>query len=115
VTLFATDPSPISSAELAEHAGITRSAITDVLDRLEADRLIRRHRDTADRRIIYVTITEQGRAEVDAALTRFIATAGQVAQGVPAASFDVLHESFTQLETAASSITRSLSSPICTT
>ncbi len=103
VSLFATDPSPISSAEIALHAGISRSAITDVLDRLEADKFIVRHRDTADRRIIYVNITPAGRTEVEAALKRFLEAAGHTADAVPAANFDVLHAAFAQFHPGATS------------
>lgn len=112
VALFARDPSPITSADLATHAGVSRSAITDVLDRLEADQLILRHRDTVDRRIIYVSITPVGRAEVDAALTRFLRAAGHAAREVSPATFELLHTTLAQFhEGAADSAAQLPSAP----
>lgn len=101
VTLFAAAPSPVSSAEIAEQTGISRSAITDVLDRLEADRLVARHRDTTDRRIIYVTITEAGQALIETAIGHFLDTAGRSASRVAPDRIENLLTVFAQLREGA--------------
>ena len=72
VVLHALDPEPSTPADLAHHTGVTRSAITDVLDQLENRRWIARHRDRADRRMIYVRLTRSGREQVEHLVPRFL-------------------------------------------
>jgi DNA-binding MarR family transcriptional regulator len=79
VVLFVLDPSPATPADLATHTGGTRSAMTDVLDQLEARALVHRQRDTQDRRLIYVHLTDKGREAANAALTRYLGSIGRVA------------------------------------
>jgi DNA-binding MarR family transcriptional regulator len=47
-------------AELAEHLGLNRSAITRLLDRLEKKQLINRATSSQDKRSVSVTLTEAG-------------------------------------------------------
>lgn len=85
LVLFSLDPDPIGSADLAVHTAVSRSAITDALDHLEARKLVTRTRDHTDRRVIYVRLTAEGRALVEPAtldvlrvvqsVTRFLDTA----------------------------------------
>jgi len=49
---------PLTAGQLAQEAGLTTGAITPLLDRLEAAGYVRRRRDTADRRKVFVEITE---------------------------------------------------------
>lgn len=105
VSLFASDPSPVSSAELAEHTGISRSAITDVLDRLEADHFVARHRDTVDRRIIYVTLTDSGRTAIDAAIGRLLETADRSAGHIVPERIENLLAALAQLRDGATALT----------
>ena len=53
---------PMTAGELAASAHLTSGAITAVLDRLEARGLVRRVRDTADRRRVMVEVS----ADLDA-------------------------------------------------
>jgi DNA-binding MarR family transcriptional regulator len=46
--------------ELAERVVLSRSGLTRLVDRLEAEELLRRDRSGADRRGAYAVITEQG-------------------------------------------------------
>jgi len=82
VVLFTLDPEPSTPADLASHAGVSRTSITDALDGLQAHRLVAREHDTADRRIINVRLTRAGREAVNSALQRFLQTAGHVARFV---------------------------------
>jgi DNA-binding MarR family transcriptional regulator len=54
------EPLPLST--LAERSACVRSNITQLVDRLEADRLVVRAPDPKDRRSIRAELTEQGRA-----------------------------------------------------
>lgn len=72
VVLFSLDPDPIGSADLAVHTAVSRSAITDALDHLEERKLVTRTRDSADRRMIYVRLTSEGRALVEPATLGFL-------------------------------------------
>jgi len=69
---------PLSLSDLAARLSSCRSNMTQLIDRLEADRLVRRVDDPADRRAVKAAITEEGRA-------RHVAGAAEVAR---------LHEDF---------------------
>lgn len=75
VILFSTEPEPLSASVLAEHARVSRSAMTDTLDKLEAAGSLTRTRDEFDRRVVYVRITSAGQAIVDRAINDYLHTA----------------------------------------
>ncbi|MDF9844830.1 MULTISPECIES: MarR family transcriptional regulator [unclassified Paenibacillus] len=50
-------------SDLAPHLATSPAAVTMLLDRMEKNGLIVRERDAADRRIVWVSITEVGRKE----------------------------------------------------
>ena len=52
---------PVSLGELASQCACVRSNITQLVDRLEADKLVRRVDDPADRRSLRAAITPLGR------------------------------------------------------
>ena len=60
-------------AELARECGLDAGAMTRLLDRLEAKNLCRRVRSVADRRVVNIELTDEGRAaaqEVPSILAR---------------------------------------------
>jgi DNA-binding MarR family transcriptional regulator len=59
---------PVPLGQLAERLCCVRSNVTQLVDRLEADRLVRRVPDPADRRSVRAEVTEEGRARFAAAL-----------------------------------------------
>jgi DNA-binding MarR family transcriptional regulator len=65
----AKQPLPLSS--LAQCAGCMRSNVTQLIDRLEADGLVRRMDDPRDRRIRRATLTPEGRRAYREALSLF--------------------------------------------
>jgi DNA-binding MarR family transcriptional regulator len=75
VILFSTEPEALSASVLAEHASVSRSAITDTLDKLEATKLLTRSRDEFDRRVIYVRITSTGQEIIDRAINDYLRAA----------------------------------------
>jgi len=82
VVLFTTDPSPSTPTDLALHTSVTRSAVTDALDGLEQHGLAVRERDTKDRRIILIRLTDLGRTTVDSAIMKVLQAAGSIAQKI---------------------------------
>lgn len=82
VVLFALDPDPITPANLAFHTAASRPAITDAVDQLVALGLTHRERDAQDRRAIFVSLTDEGRAVVNQTLNDYLRTAGEITQRV---------------------------------
>lgn len=64
---------PLSQRELAEVAGLDRTTMVGVVDKLESLGYARRERDAADRRRFLVTVTESGRRSLGEALTSLAA------------------------------------------
>jgi MarR family transcriptional regulator, organic hydroperoxide resistance regulator len=52
----------LTQTQLAERVGIDVSTMTRALQRLERNRFVERHQDTADTRVWHVCLTERGRA-----------------------------------------------------
>ena len=52
---------PVALSELAEHQQCVRSNITQIMDRLEKDGLVRRRADPADHRSVRAVLTPAGR------------------------------------------------------
>ncbi len=55
---------PLEPRALARLSAVTRASISSVLNTLERDGLVRRRRESPDRRIVTVDLTPAGRAEV---------------------------------------------------
>ena len=87
VVLFDMEPEPIPMAVLAEHTAVSRSAVTDAVDKLEALRLASRNRrDSCDRRVTHVRISTAGREKVDKVINDYL----QVAMHASLAHFGML-------------------------
>ena len=59
---LATADEPLPLGTLAEHSACVRSNITQLVDRLEADKLVVRVHDPHDRRLVLAALTSEGRA-----------------------------------------------------
>jgi len=68
--LYAHDPELTLRSDLAVTAGLSPMRTDDALTRLEMSRLVRRHRDAKDRRLVWLTLTDAGREQVSGALHR---------------------------------------------
>ncbi|MEU2629453.1 MarR family transcriptional regulator [Kitasatospora sp. NPDC007106] len=66
VRLAAEDGEGLSVGELARSGGVSSRNVTGLVDTLEGDGLVRRVRDTADRRSVRVLLTAEGRAWLEA-------------------------------------------------
>ena len=67
VVLLALDPEPVLPTTLAEHTCVTRAAITDAIDHLQALALAERRHSKTDRRNRLITLTKSGRETADKA------------------------------------------------
>ena len=66
------EPLPLST--LAERRACVRSNITQLVDRLEADGLVKRSDDPRDRRSVRAELTDEGRARYEAGLEALTTT-----------------------------------------
>lgn len=82
VLLFEAEPKPIPMAVLANHAGVSRAAVTNALDSLEISGLAIRTRDLCDRRVIPVALTEAGRKRIEPAIGDYLKVATDGARSI---------------------------------
>jgi DNA-binding MarR family transcriptional regulator len=80
---------PLSLGEIAQRLACVRSNVTQLVDRLESDGLVRREPDPADRRSITAVITESGRERQEAGSAALAAVQDEISQSLIA--FDTAH------------------------
>jgi DNA-binding MarR family transcriptional regulator len=80
---LATADEPLPLGALAERCACVRSNITQLVDRLEADRLVTRTPDPRDRRSTRAELTEEGRRRYHEGLKAVEAAEQQVLAGLP--------------------------------
>lgn len=61
LSVLVTEDRPVGLSELAEKLTCVRSNVTQLVDRLEADGLVKRIDDPADRRVVRAEVTRLGR------------------------------------------------------
>jgi DNA-binding MarR family transcriptional regulator len=81
---------PISLSELAEKLTCVRSNVTQLVDRLEADGLVKRTDDPADRRAVRAAVTALGRKRHAAGVPVVNAVLQDVAKTLSAVDSQVL-------------------------
>lgn len=59
------DSEPMKPSDLIPYLSTTPAAVTTLLDRMERNGLIVRSRDNQDRRIVWITVSEQGISEAE--------------------------------------------------
>jgi MarR family 2-MHQ and catechol resistance regulon transcriptional repressor len=64
---------PMTAGEASQKMLKSGSNMTLVIDNLERDGLVRRERDTRDRRVIHVHLTETGKRKIEAVLPGHVA------------------------------------------
>jgi MarR family 2-MHQ and catechol resistance regulon transcriptional repressor len=64
---------PLTQGEISAKVLKSGSNMTTVIDNLERDGLVRRERDTKDRRVIHVHLTEAGTGKIEAVLPGHVA------------------------------------------
>ena len=81
--------SPLTLGEVAQRLACVRSNVTQLVDRLEADGLVRREADPADRRSIRAVITDAGRDRERAGAMALARVQDAISQAL--AGFDSAH------------------------
>lgn len=61
-----TDGKPATSA-LAKHIVVSQATVTRIVDRLEHAGLVRREKSSSDKRVVNVSLTDAGKAKLEAA------------------------------------------------
>lgn len=54
----------VSISKLSQEVSLSQATVTNVIDRLESRCLVKRHRSTEDKRVVHVTLTEEGTSKV---------------------------------------------------
>jgi DNA-binding MarR family transcriptional regulator len=75
-------PYRLTAGQLQRSAMITSSAVAQRLNRLEGRGLVARSQNTDDARATHVTLTDQGRALISAALPDHVANEHRLLQGL---------------------------------
>ena len=73
---------PLPLGGLAEHCSCVRSNMTQLVDRLEADKLVERVNDPSDRRSVRAALTPAGRGRHGEAVEILARTEGEVFAGL---------------------------------
>ena len=90
VVLYALDPVLSSPAQLAAQVGVTRSAMTDVLDALERKGWVHRTRTGDDRRVRGVGLTDEGREHTGGVTRRFLQTIEKIGSALSLSDQSIL-------------------------
>jgi DNA-binding MarR family transcriptional regulator len=81
MSLWVTDGLKVT--EIARAAGLETSTMTGLLDRMERDGLVTRTADPADRRVLRIYLTEEGRRMRGPVITETCRVLDQLFEGVP--------------------------------
>jgi DNA-binding MarR family transcriptional regulator len=91
-----------TAGELAKAAELSPASVSTMLDNLERDGIVERHRSDSDRRVVMVTLTESGRALLAEKRERWRARGRQALAGVSdehlLAAADVMHRMAAMLD-----------------
>jgi len=90
-------PHTLTPAELMRSAMVTSGAITQRLDRLESDSLVQRTPSDSDRRVVHITLTDEGLALIDRALPDHVATEDRLLAALSTAQRDALADALRNL------------------
>jgi len=95
---------PQGMGELAAALAVTSSTASRVCDRLEQKGLVRRRRDTSDRRYVLVALTAPGREMVDAVTQRRRVDIAKLVESVPTDARQSVVDGLRQLAEAAGEV-----------
>ncbi len=88
---------PVTATAIAGHIHISPSTVIGILDRLEAKGLIRRERDKKDRRLVQITLTDQGRGLIISAPSPLQGTLAEAMDKLPESELVTIVESFDRI------------------
>jgi DNA-binding MarR family transcriptional regulator len=101
--LFTIDKTGAATAgDLAKAAELSPASVSTMLDTLERDGIVERHRSATDRRVVVVTLTESGRALLEAKRIAWRKRGAEALSGVSdehlVAAADVMHRMAAMLD-----------------
>ena len=76
-------PLQLSPKQLLQQTLVSSGTMTNRIDRLVGRRLVRREADPDDGRSVHVTLTDDGRVRVDAAITRLVDAEATLLSALP--------------------------------
>lgn len=79
------EPYQLSPKQLMAQTLVSSGTMTNRIDRLVGRRLVRREADPSDGRSVLVTLTEEGKTRVDAAITRLVDAETSLLERLPKA------------------------------
>jgi len=84
------EPYQLSPKQLLQQTLVSSGTMTNRIDRLVGRRFVRRSADPDDGRSVLVTLTDDGRIRVDAAITRLVDVEAEILRGLSRADRDRL-------------------------
>ena len=87
--ILVSSSTPLTLGELAQKLACVRSNVTQLVDRLESDGLVRREADPADRRSIMAVVTDTGRDREKAGSIALANVQDEISQLL--SGFDAVH------------------------
>lgn len=81
--LCVAEEGPLTPSAIAERVHLSSGTVVGILHRLESKGLVRRDRDTQDRRLVYVSITDAGRTLAQTAPSPLQDTFAEALQRLP--------------------------------
>ncbi len=84
--------------ELANSMMMTKSQMTALIDKLVADRIVERHHDEKDRRVINISLTDQGLVLLEDATEKVQASIRQTLAGLTENDLSALYEALETLK-----------------
>lgn len=91
---------PLPLGQLAERIACVKSNVTQLVDRLETDQLVRRVPDPSDRRSVRAEITPEGRAKYDAGMAAMLTAEAELVADLELEDRTQLKELLTRFATA---------------
>ena len=88
---FANNPNFDTARDITEFRGLSKSQVSQAVDLLAAEGLLQRSPDTTDRRIVHLSITEEGQPIAIQAQAVQSACGQQLLAGLTAEQGDLLH------------------------
>jgi DNA-binding MarR family transcriptional regulator len=83
---------PLALGQLAERIACVKSNVTQLVDRLETDQLVRRVPDPSDRRSVRAEITEEGRTRYEAGMKALVVAEDEIAADLSLSDREQLQE-----------------------
>jgi DNA-binding MarR family transcriptional regulator len=93
----ACDEGGVTARDAARAFDLSTSTMTGISDRLEKDKLVRRHAHPTDRRVLVLRATRRGRGVITRSTGPLLADLGQIASGLDSGERELLIRTFQQI------------------